>query len=48
MRVIVAWALAVTMVLWVAGAVMQRRLGVAAALGLQLVAIAAALFVALA
>jgi hypothetical protein len=33
--------------LWLAGAVMQRRLGVSAALGLQLVAIAAAVLTAL-
>jgi len=48
MRVIVAWALAVTIVLWVAGAAMQRRLGIAGALGLQLVATAAAVLTALA
>jgi hypothetical protein len=48
MRVIVAWALAVTIALWLAGAVMQRRLRIAAALGLQLVAIAAAVHTALA
>jgi hypothetical protein len=35
-------------VLWVAGAVMQRRLRIAAALGLQLVAIAAGVLAALA
>ena len=45
---IVAWALAVTIALWLAGAVMQRRLGIARALGLQLVAIAAAVLAALA
>jgi len=48
MRVIVAWALAVTIALWLVGAVMQRTLGIAAALGLQVVAIAAALIAALA
>ena len=30
MRVIVAWAVAVTVGLWLVGAVMQRRLGIAA------------------
>jgi sterol desaturase/sphingolipid hydroxylase (fatty acid hydroxylase superfamily) len=43
MRVIVAWALAVTITLWLVGAVLQRRLGIAAVIGLQIVAIAAAL-----
>ena len=48
MRVIVAWALAVTVGLWLVGAVMQRRLGIAAGLGLQVFAIAVALIAALA
>jgi sterol desaturase/sphingolipid hydroxylase (fatty acid hydroxylase superfamily) len=43
MRVIVAWALVVTITLWLVGAVLQRRLGIAAVIGLQIVAIAAAL-----
>jgi hypothetical protein len=38
----------VTVGLWLAGAVMQRRLGIAAALGLQVFAIAVALIAALA
>jgi alkylglycerol monooxygenase len=48
MRVIVAWALAVTVGLWLVGAVMLRRLGIAAGLGLLVFAIAVALIAALA
>jgi sterol desaturase/sphingolipid hydroxylase (fatty acid hydroxylase superfamily) len=48
MRVMVAWTAAVTITLWLAGAVLQRRLSVGAALGFQAAAIAAALVAALA
>jgi sterol desaturase/sphingolipid hydroxylase (fatty acid hydroxylase superfamily) len=41
MRIVVTWSLAVTITLWLAGAVMQRRLGVRVALALQCAMIAA-------
>jgi sterol desaturase/sphingolipid hydroxylase (fatty acid hydroxylase superfamily) len=47
LRTVASWALAVTLALWLVGAVMQRRIGVAPALGLQSLAAAAALFVGL-
>ena len=41
MRLVLPWSLAVMITLWLAGAVMQRRLGVRAAVALQSAAIAA-------
>jgi hypothetical protein len=48
MRTVLAWAFAVVVTLWLAGAVLQRRLAVAPALGLQIGAIAGAIVCAVA
>lgn len=43
MRTLLAWSLAIVFALWLGGAVMQRRLGMAPALGLQAAAVAVAI-----
>ena len=47
LRSLIAWALAITITLWLTGAVMQHRLNVVRAIGVQIIAVAVATRVAI-